>query len=92
MTSLPPKVTNAIAQLEQYTRWRFVSRTTEADYVEFVPDTTCSSSIGRQGGRQVINLAPDCGVGTVVHEIMHAIGVPHEQSRCASGVLPGVLP
>jgi len=34
-----------------------------------------------QGGRQTINLASGCGTGSIVHEICHALGVFHEQSR-----------
>ena len=46
--------------------------------------TTCSSSdIGRNGSEQTINmdLEIDCNFGTIVHEIGHAIGFWHEQSR-----------
>merc|ERR1712107_295565 len=43
----------------------------------------CWSYVGRQGGEQVVNLAiPGCvGKGTVFHEVFHALGKVHEQSR-----------
>ena len=43
----------------------------------------CSSSIGRTArGEQKINLHRDCWFkGVVIHEIAHAIGFFHEQSR-----------
>ncbi len=43
----------------------------------------CSSSfVGKQGGRQIINLGWGChNVKTIIHEIGHAIGFWHEQSR-----------
>src|SRR4051812_46966863 len=43
-------VTDAIAHWESRTRFRFVVRTTEADYVTFRPGPGCSSAVGRRGG------------------------------------------
>ncbi|KAF2883724.1 hypothetical protein ILUMI_22452 [Ignelater luminosus] len=45
--------------------------------------TGCYTSIGRLGGLQTVNLqAPACLLhGTVMHELLHAIGFGHEQSR-----------
>lgn len=38
--------------------------------------------MGRQGGRQTINLYSGCfnGIFTIAHEIMHAVGFYHMQS------------
>jgi len=44
----------------------------------------CWASVGRTGGRQVVNLQrPAClnKVGTVLHELMHTVGFLHEQNR-----------
>ncbi|XP_051160828.1 zinc metalloproteinase nas-13-like isoform X2 [Leptopilina boulardi] len=57
----------------------------ETDYIRITAGNTgCWSSVGKIGGRQDINLqVPGCVTkkGTVIHELMHAIGFLHEQSR-----------
>ncbi|NRA34512.1 MAG: hypothetical protein HRU17_14325 [Polyangiaceae bacterium] len=53
----------------------------DGDYVEFVVEQSgCSSYLGRIGGRQTIEVQ-SCSRGSVVHELMHAAGFFHEQSR-----------
>ena len=75
------RVTDAIAHWEANTNYRFVARTTEADFVTFRPGSGCSSSVGRRGGQQFVNLAPGCTTGSTIHETGHVIGLWHEQSR-----------
>ncbi|XP_030233639.1 low choriolytic enzyme [Gadus morhua] len=81
---------------------RFVWRRRHRDYLYFYPFTGCWSYIGRQRGLQVISLQQRGCVsrGTVQHEILHALGFHHEQSRSdrdkhvriqANNVLPGKL-
>ena len=59
--------------------WPFV----DPDYIRFKRNTNgiCSSAVGRQGWFQDINLDPLCGTGGAIHEMGHAIGLWHEQSR-----------
>ncbi|KAL9973963.1 hypothetical protein ACROYT_G020490 [Oculina patagonica] len=76
----------AISQgMREWTRTscvRFKHRRRERAFAYFVPGSGCSSHVGRQGNRQHITLAPGCWTkGIAAHEIGHALGFYHEQSR-----------
>jgi len=75
------RISGAIEHWEENTNLRFIERTNENAYVEFVPGSGCSSGIGFRGSRQTINLTPNCSLGNVIHEIGHTVGLFHEQSR-----------
>jgi len=85
--ALRPRVERAIAHWESRTRIRFVERVAAnsafyPNWVSFESVDGCSSAVGMQGtGKQVISLADGCDVGATVHEIGHALGLWHEQSR-----------
>lgn len=84
-SSLPSqyRVTDAIAHIEANTgRLDFVARTTQTDYIFIRSSTGCSSSVGRIGGVQYVNLATGCTTGNTIHELLHAAGMYHEQTRC----------
>ena len=74
-------ILNAIAHVNEKTNVCVVPRTNEKDYVKFVYKSGCWSMVGRQGGEQEISIGSGCGFGAAVHEICHAIGAWHEQSR-----------
>lgn len=67
---------------EDNTILTFVTRTTESDYILVVEEPGCWSYLGRVGGEQKLSLGGGCNsLGTAAHEIGHAIGLYHEQSR-----------
>ncbi len=81
----------AISQFNStFANIKFVTRTTQPDYVNFYFDPNNNNgqgeaSLGRAGGEQPIQGAGGsvnpCSVGTILHEMGHAIGLWHEQAR-----------
>ncbi|XP_017872646.1 PREDICTED: low choriolytic enzyme-like [Drosophila arizonae] len=75
----------AMNEYRRHTCIRFVPRKGQKDYISIGSSHTgCWSSLGRRGGKQVLNLqSPAClrRIGTAVHEMMHAIGFFHEHVR-----------
>ncbi|XP_038047370.1 zinc metalloproteinase nas-8-like [Patiria miniata] len=76
-------IRNALRHWERQTCLEFrEKKAKDQDYLHFAYYPGCWSYVGRQGGEQIISMGPGCAVfGTIVHEIGHAVGFWHEQSR-----------
>ncbi len=74
-------IIQVIKYYEQITNVKFVERTNQEDYIEFADMGACFSKVGKQGGLQYISITTGCDVGAIIHEIGHAIGLIHEQSK-----------
>ncbi|XP_055353116.1 uncharacterized protein LOC129599021 isoform X2 [Paramacrobiotus metropolitanus] len=63
----------------------FVKKTSEVDFIYFLPSNTnsgCRSPVGRQGGAQMISLTPAClSTGIIQHLVLHSLGLFHEHQR-----------
>jgi hypothetical protein len=71
----------AIDHWNTHTNVRLTPHAGEADVVVFQGGDGCSSYVGRIGGAQPIMLGEGCYAGQAIHEIGHAAGLWHEQSR-----------
>ena len=65
----------------------FREQTTEKNYVFLTklkngPKNLCTSNVGKIGGKQEIILNKKCyDYGSILHEIFHSFGFPHENQR-----------
>jgi len=79
------KIEAAMNEYHHKTCLRFVPKTSDhKNFVRIYKGEDCSSHVGRKAGagRQELSLGEGCvHHGTIVHELMHAIGFYHEQSR-----------
>ena len=84
-SSVAMNISTAITKYQSSTCLHFIRVIGGGDFIDFVSTSSgCkSNSVGRKGGKQFINLQnPGCtSVGIIIHEIGHAIGFWHEQSR-----------
>ncbi|WET51793.1 M12 family metallopeptidase [Chryseobacterium indologenes] len=79
------KINTAVNEYNTKTNTRWVQRTNQSNYVEFIFGSSNGSDgwahIGYQGGKQTVSLDQYISVGSVIHEMGHTVGLYHEHSR-----------
>ncbi|RXG66010.1 Zinc metalloproteinase nas-14 [Armadillidium vulgare] len=72
-----------MAEIESQTCVRFVPKSLlDVNFVYIQKGKDCASNVGRVGGGQPLSLSPRCiQYGIILHELLHALGFWHEQSR-----------
>ncbi|XP_062380298.1 hatching enzyme 1.2-like [Sardina pilchardus] len=77
------KIQNAMATFSSKTCLKFVPRSSQRDYLSIENKSGCFSNLGRTGGGQVVSLNRYGCVyhGIIQHELLHALGFHHEQTR-----------
>ncbi|KAK3089233.1 hypothetical protein FSP39_001984 [Pinctada imbricata] len=61
----------------------FQPRTNERAFIQFTYGSGCHTPVGYHGRESDVTLGNGCyRKGTVIHEILHALGFYHEQDRC----------
>lgn len=84
LTGLGPDTASTFRAMEYISRVspvRFVMRSTQSNYINFMKSTGNNSAVGMIGGAQTLNLYNYNTPGIIIHEIFHALGVMHEQCR-----------
>lgn len=71
----------AMDELESVCNVTFVPRTNQANYINVQNGGGNNSFVGMVGGSQTVNLVSWGTHYIIVHELMHALGVWHEQQR-----------
>ena len=79
----------ALAAIEHWNEFTSISlieitdenRASIDNHITFESSNSCASFVGMRGGEQQLWISESCGVGSIIHEIGHAVGLFHEHTR-----------
>ncbi|XP_062269241.1 hatching enzyme 1.2-like [Platichthys flesus] len=76
-------ILKAMERFQQATCVRFVPHRGQSDFLSIESERGCWSTIGKEGGRQVVSLSVHGCLerGIIQHELLHALGFHHEHTR-----------
>ncbi|KAL2093942.1 hypothetical protein ACEWY4_011254 [Coilia grayii] len=76
-------IRRALESIKEVSCIRFIPRTGEKAWIHILSLSGCYSHVGRRGGEQTLSLNRQGCVyhHTVQHELLHALGFNHEQTR-----------
>ncbi len=80
-------IRNAMREIELRTRIRFEERSSTTCFEDIImieastDEDVSSSKVGRQGGCQKLKFFPGHSRRVAIHELLHALGLKHEQAR-----------
>jgi hypothetical protein len=85
LTNIDAAITESNSQLANVVQW-LPATGNDVNLVNFAftvgnESGSCEAVVGMQGGTQLIGGAENCTVTTILHEMGHALGLYHEQSR-----------
>ncbi|TKC08733.1 M12 family metallopeptidase [Pedobacter frigoris] len=81
-TSFVNTINTALGNITTATGIQFEERTTQTEYMKFVKSTGNNSPLGWQKNRvNTVNLYNYNHIGITMHEVMHSLGIMHEQCR-----------
>ncbi|XP_061669936.1 hatching enzyme 1.2-like isoform X1 [Syngnathoides biaculeatus] len=77
------RIVNGLQSFAESTCIRFTPRNGQRNFVDIQSRTGCYSFVGRRGRGQVVSLSRQGCIfrQTIQHELLHALGFDHEQSR-----------
>ena len=76
------EVKAAIETINKITNFKWIPKNKEESFVHFKKGALhCYSPLGKIGGEQSISLSESCTTGSIMHEMLHTMGLLHEQNR-----------